>query len=90
MAERYPITDYATECERFGLARGERVPSERQDEILDLIAQDAADIFGSPEGAREALETLLIYGVPMRQVIATSGIARILSRLDELRFGWRG
>lgn len=89
-AAREPIVDYKVEAGKFGFQVAEPIGVGQIDHVFDRIAEDAVDVFGTKEAGRCFLETSKIYGEPAKDVAARKGIGRILSRIDELRFGARG
>lgn len=86
--EPAPIRDYAAAVAKYGETLGTPVPPGRIERVLDAIAVDAADVFGSTKAARRFLDQSPIdRGMSARAVAKDIGISRILSRIDGLRFG---
>ncbi|WAC59769.1 hypothetical protein [Brevundimonas sp. SL130] len=85
---REPIHDYAAAVARFGETLGQPVPEHRLDQVLDAIAADSVDVFGSKAAAARFLAESPIEGTRGAKAVALDiGISRILSRIDGLRFG---
>ena len=83
-----PISDYAASVARYGETLGVPTSLAKIDTVLDMIAGDAVDVFGSEDAARQFLANAPIHdGKVARDVALEIGISRILSRIDGLRFG---
>lgn len=85
---RMPISDFAIAVEKFGEKLGVPVDTSRLDKVLDKIAADSTDVFGSKKAAEKFLaESPIDNGRTAKSVAQDIGISRILSRIDGLRFG---
>jgi hypothetical protein len=85
---RQPIADYRAEVARYGEVLGVPVPDERIDQVIKAVARDSVDVFGSKEAAmRFLLASPIEDALVATDVLKTSGLSRVLSRIDGLRFG---
>lgn len=83
-----PIQDFAAAVSKYGETLGVPVAPHRVIQVLDAIAADSIDVFGSKMAAERFLaESPIDNGMNASQVAQTIGISRILSRIDGLRFG---
>lgn len=85
---REPITDYRSEVARYGEALGVPVGDERIDRLLEKVARDSQDVFGSTEAAMRFLsEGSMDGGLTAREVLQLHGLSPVLRRIDNIRFG---
>lgn len=91
-ATRQPIVDYEAEALRFGAHANLPVPETDLDTVLERVAGDAVDLFGTREAALSYLETVRLpsQGESVRQSLRTRGLGPVLGRLEDLRYGSRG
>ena len=89
---RQPIVDYEAEALRLGAHANLPVPETDLDAVLERVASDAVDLFGTREAALSYLETVRLtsHGESARQSLRTRGLGPVLGRLEDLRYGSRG
>lgn len=91
-AERSAVTDFDAEASRLRLPLGPAPTDAEARHRLEVVAADAKDIFPDPAAAMVFLTTrpLDAKGRTGIEVLRQKGLPGVLSRLDNLRFGYSG
>lgn len=86
------IVSIPDRVKKLGIVSGQKLSVDEASESTKRIIDSSLDLFGTVEAAREFLmsDNFDDTGVSGVQLIQSGRVSRVLSRLDDMRFGFRG